>query len=174
MFLACNFKHRLQRRRTRRYLLNVQRGCLVGETLLMLRSLVFFRRRVKLVSSLLRTLATSWTWLLFWFDCELSLLLCRGGRTFPLRCQWCNCLLLCWCGWVVLRSCKVDIDAGIFIIIYSHLPVILVVVLVFEKCDPLSVGGKPTVEYDVLRDRYRADVCFVLTKTFGYNRNLVL
>ena len=74
---------------------------------------------------------------------------------------------------VVLSSREVNEDAGVFIIVDTHLAIIFVIVLMFEKCDPLGVGSKPTIEYDVLGNRNGTDVCFVLSKTFCYNRDLV-
>ena len=139
----------------------------------MLRSLVLFRWRVKLVSSLLRILANCRARLFFWFDGDLSLLLCRTRRPFSLRCGWRSNLFFDWCRRNILRCCEVDTDAGVFVIIQSHLSIIFIIVLVLKKSDPLSVRGKPAIEYDILWDRYRADVCFVLTKAFGDNCDLV-
>ena len=141
----------------------------------MLGCLVLFRWGVKLVSSLLRILATCRARLLFWFDWDLlSLLLCRSGRSLSLCGQWRSNLLFYGCGRVILGCYEVDADSGVFVIVQAHLSVIFIIVLVFKKGDPLRIRGKPTIENDVLRDRYRAYVCFVLAKTFGDNCDLVL
>ena len=57
---------------------------------------------------------------------------------------------------------KLDVNPGSFVIINSHLAVILVVVWVIKKCDPLAVSRLTSCDYDLIRNSDSSNELFTL------------
>jgi len=76
----------------------------------------------------------------------------------------CGRLLLLW---TLLFSDKANFHPWVFIVVETHLPVVLVVVLVLKEGDPLSIGAYATVINDCLGDADTSELVLTVNQRGG-------